>query len=90
MNNKFNKIIKWEVFHKDRLFHILKDARMYDFFKYNYAYKDKWYIEYVEEEDFYIYRFNDFGAIFDKECCEILNKLYGKRKIDLHYIGDYE
>lgn len=79
-----------EIFDSERLAHILKDARLYDYFKYNYAQDDIWYIEYEDKLQRFIYRFNDFIAIFDNLASETLLKLYGKRKIDLHHLGDYD
>lgn len=79
-----------QIFDKERLAHILKDARLYDYFNYDYANDDIWYIEYNESLDRFIYCFNNFFAMFDNIASDTLNRLYGKRKIDLHNLGDYE
>ena len=70
---------------KDKIARILKDSRLYSYFNYTYAKNDYWYIQYDKESD----NFNNFKCELDNECYEIINRLYGKRSIDLKRLKDY-
>lgn len=72
------------------LTHLLHDARLYDYHKLEYAKGDIWYIEYDWTEDRFIYHFNDYEALLDKQAYDTMIRLYGKRTIDLHHLGDYD